>query len=57
MSVTEQYFGKHIVEVTQSTVETPLLSSRLLCFVATDKTNNNRMSAPLQIVIYIRSAW
>jgi hypothetical protein len=36
----------------QSTVEPPLLSSRLLRFVATDKTDNNRMSELFDLVIF-----
>jgi hypothetical protein len=56
-TIAEQHFGKHILEVTQSTAEPPLLSSMLLRFVATDKANNNRMSEALEVVIYIRSAW
>jgi hypothetical protein len=56
-SIADQHFGKHILEVTQSTVEPPLLSSRLLRFVAKDKANNNKMSESLEMIIYIRHAW
>jgi hypothetical protein len=56
-SIAEQYFCKHDLEVTQSTAEPPLLSSRMLRFVAKDKTNNNRMSELFELVIYILCAW
>jgi hypothetical protein len=41
-SIVEQHFSKHILEIMQSTVETPLFS---------------RVSEPLEVVIHIRSAW
>jgi hypothetical protein len=44
-----QRFCKHILEVTQSTVGPPLLSSR--------KTNKNRMRQPFEMVTDILAAW
>jgi hypothetical protein len=41
----------------QSIISPPLLSSRLLRFVATDKTSNNRVSETFEMVTYIRAAW
>jgi hypothetical protein len=55
-SIARQRFAKHIHKVTQSTIGHPLLSSRLLRFVAPQKTSN-RMSEPFEMMIYIRSAW
>jgi hypothetical protein len=60
MTVARQRFVKHIHEVTQSTVGTPLLGSRLLGTFPSNgqNTNNNRvMHELLELVIYIRFAW
>jgi hypothetical protein len=53
-SIGEQQFGKYILELTQSTIEPPLLSSRLLGFVATVRTNNKRMSEVQRFFTEIR---
>jgi hypothetical protein len=60
MIAARQRFGKHIPEVTQSTVGPPLLVSRSLGTFRSNgqNTNNNRViQVMLENVIYIRFVW
>jgi hypothetical protein len=55
MTIARQRFGKHILEVTQSTVGPPLLGSKSL---NTDSRDNGRITEePFEMVTYICAAW
>jgi hypothetical protein len=60
MTVARQRLGKHMSEVTKSTLGPPLLGSTSLVTFRSNgqKTNNNRViHEPLKMVISIQFAW